>query len=132
MTAGHPSTDPDPAFVARLAEAIRHRDETMESAALRALTYAPVVEQLQGLPARMSVIRQRMRTAIDLDNPEPFHSLTLALSSLVQGRDRCVLALSEAGWRDAQIAELADLRPQEVRGIINLADSRRSAARRAE
>lgn len=133
MTAGHStSTDPDPEFVARLAKAIRHRDETMEAAALRALTYAPVVEQLQGLPPRMATIRGRAQTAMGLEDPEPFHMLVLALQPLIRARDACCLTLREAGWRDTQIGELADLRPGQVNAAVERADSARSARRRAE
>lgn len=123
MTDPQPMPPPEGVNIDTLAAALQHRGETLHDAVLRAVQYGDVVQQLQHLPVRMAVARERLRNEVlrRPDDPEALHSLALGLAALVKGRDHCVLVLHDAGFKDDQLRELAHLSAGQLLGVVRRA-----------
>ena len=118
-----PMPPPEGVDIEALAAALQHRGENLHDAVVRAVQYGDVVQQLQYLPVRMAVARERLRNEVTRrpDDPEVLHSLVLGLAALVKGRDQAVLRLHDAGFKDDQLRELAHLSAGQLLGVLRRA-----------
>lgn len=116
------------ATIDALAAALMARDGndlSLAKAAQRALHLGDTVDHLRGLLPRMATLRQRgalldLQAATDPDTMrERLYDHVLALAALVRSRDTCVAQLHRGGLTDAQVCELADLRPDQLQHVLD-------------